>query len=109
MHTHDQSCRWITQDGFFCHLAGLVASTGIAIVHWVGCINSIKTIFQQEETSQIADSYQLSIVTVFLLFFKNLKTENSLFFFKYHNMIYTEYQKYVFKSNQNNLFQYIIL
>ena len=25
-----------TQDGFFCHLAGRPAPTGLAIVHWIG-------------------------------------------------------------------------
>ena len=31
-----------TQDIFFCHLAGWSAQTGLAIVHWIGCINTIK-------------------------------------------------------------------
>ena len=38
----DRSCRWITQDSIFCHLEGQVVQTGIAIVHWVRCINAIK-------------------------------------------------------------------
>ena len=29
----------------FCRLAGLVAPTGKAIVHWIGCINAIKLSF----------------------------------------------------------------
>ena len=39
----DRSCRYYIQDDFFCHLAGPVAPTGKAIVHWIGCINAIKT------------------------------------------------------------------
>ena len=31
-----------TLDGFFCCLAGWSALTGLAIVHWIGCINAIK-------------------------------------------------------------------
>ena len=31
-----------TQDVFFWHLAGRSAPTGLAIVHWIGCINAIK-------------------------------------------------------------------
>ena len=34
-----------TQDVFFWHLAGRSAPTGLAIVHWIGCINAIKYIF----------------------------------------------------------------
>ena len=30
------------QDVFFWRLAGPVAPTGKAIVHWIGCINAIK-------------------------------------------------------------------
>ena len=37
--THD---RYYIQDVFFWHLAGPVAPTGKAIVHWIGCINAIK-------------------------------------------------------------------
>ena len=32
-----------TQDVFFWRLAGRSAPTGLAIVHWIGCINAIKT------------------------------------------------------------------
>ena len=32
------------QDVFFWRLAGPVAPTGKAIVHWIGCINAIKYI-----------------------------------------------------------------
>ena len=32
----DRSCWYYIQDDFFCHLAGLVAPTGKAIVHWIG-------------------------------------------------------------------------
>ena len=31
-----------TQDNFFCRLAGRSVPSGLAIVHWVGCINAIK-------------------------------------------------------------------
>ena len=31
-----------TQDVFFWRLAGQSAPTGLAIVHWIGCINAIK-------------------------------------------------------------------
>ena len=31
-----------TQDVFFWRLAGRSAPTGLAIVHWIGCINAIK-------------------------------------------------------------------
>ena len=31
-----------TQDGFFCRLAGQSALIGLAIIHWIGCINAIK-------------------------------------------------------------------
>ena len=34
-----------TQDVFFWRLAGWSAPTGLAIVHWIGCINAIKMIF----------------------------------------------------------------
>ena len=34
-----------TQDVFFWRLAGRSAPTGLAIVHWIGCINAIKHIF----------------------------------------------------------------
>ena len=39
-----RACSWITQDNFFCCLAGPVAPTGNlkAIVHWVRSINAIK-------------------------------------------------------------------
>ena len=34
---------WLeTQDGFFCGLAGRSAPTGLPVVHWIGCINTIK-------------------------------------------------------------------
>ena len=39
----DRSCRYFIQNDFFCRLAGPVAPTGKAIVHWIGCINAIKT------------------------------------------------------------------
>ena len=32
-----------TQDVFFWRLAGRSAPTGLAIVHWIGCINAIKS------------------------------------------------------------------
>ena len=38
----DRSCRYFIQNDFFCRLAGPVAPTGKAIVHWIGCINAIK-------------------------------------------------------------------
>ena len=31
------------QGDFFCHMAGRSAPTGLAIVHWIGCINAIKS------------------------------------------------------------------
>ena len=34
-----------TQDIFFWRLAGRSAPTGLAIVHWIGCINAIKLAF----------------------------------------------------------------
>ena len=34
-----------TQDVFFWRLAGWSAPTGLAIVHWIGCINAIKLCF----------------------------------------------------------------
>ena len=34
-----------TQDVFFWRLAGRSAPTGLAIVHWIGCINAIKSIY----------------------------------------------------------------
>ena len=34
-----------TQDVFFWRLAGRSAPTGLAIVHWIGCINAIKMSF----------------------------------------------------------------
>ena len=43
MHTTDRSCRYYIQDVFFWRLAGPVAPTGKAIVHWIGCINAIKS------------------------------------------------------------------
>ena len=33
------------QDVFFWHLAGRSVLTGLAIVHWIGCINAIKHYF----------------------------------------------------------------
>ena len=42
MHSPDRSCRYYIQDVFFWRLAGPVAPTGKAIVHWIGCINAIK-------------------------------------------------------------------
>ena len=35
-HSRDRSCRYYIQDVFFWHLAGPVALTGKAIVHWIG-------------------------------------------------------------------------
>ena len=32
----DWSCRYFIQNDFFCRLAGPVAPTGKAIVHWIG-------------------------------------------------------------------------
>ena len=32
----------IFKDDFFCRLAGRSVPTGLAIVHWIGCINAIK-------------------------------------------------------------------
>ena len=46
MHSSDRSCRYSIQDIFFWRLAGPVAPTGKAIVHWIGCINAIKTLIQ---------------------------------------------------------------
>ena len=40
----DRSCRYFIQNDFFCRLAGPVAPTGKAIVHWIGCINAIKVL-----------------------------------------------------------------
>ena len=37
-----------TQDVFFWRLAGRSAPTGLAIVHWIGCINAIKVIFKDK-------------------------------------------------------------
>ena len=37
-----------TQDVFFWRLAGRSAPTGLAIVHWIGCINAIKHEFLNE-------------------------------------------------------------
>ena len=34
-----------TQDGFFCYLVDRSALTGLAIVHWIGCIYVIKRSF----------------------------------------------------------------
>ena len=34
-----------TQDHFFCHFTGRSAPPGLAIVHWIGCINAIKLVF----------------------------------------------------------------
>ena len=45
MHTTDRSCRYYIQDVFFWRLAGPVAPTGKAIVHWIGCINAINILF----------------------------------------------------------------
>ena len=36
-----------TQDVFFWRLAGRSAPTGLAIVHWIGCINTIKHKFEE--------------------------------------------------------------
>ena len=36
-----------TQDVFFWRLAGRSAPTGLAIVHWIGCINAIKLNYPQ--------------------------------------------------------------
>ena len=35
-----------TQDDFFCCLAGQSAPAGLAIVHWIRCINTIKLHFK---------------------------------------------------------------
>ena len=35
-----------TQDVFFWRLAGRSAPTGLAIVHWIGCINAIKLLLR---------------------------------------------------------------
>ena len=37
---------YIIQDVFFWRLAGPVTPTGKAIVHWIGCINAVKLVFQ---------------------------------------------------------------
>ena len=42
MHSPDRSCRYYIQDVFFWCLAGPVAQTGKAVVHWIGCISTIK-------------------------------------------------------------------
>ena len=42
MRSPDRSCRYYIQDVFFWCLAGPVAPTGKAVVHWNGCINAIK-------------------------------------------------------------------
>ena len=60
----DRSCRYFIQNDFFCHLAGPVAPTGKAIVHWIGCINAIKRKFSK------CNSFQ---VTIDLLNIENLK------------------------------------
>ena len=46
MHTTDRSCQYYIQDVFFWRLAGPIAPTGKAIVHWIGCINAIKSKIQ---------------------------------------------------------------
>ena len=40
-----RSCQCYIQDVFFWRLAGPVAPTSKAIVHWIGCINAIKMMF----------------------------------------------------------------
>ena len=48
MHSPDRSCRYSIQDIFFWRLAGPVAPTGKAIVHWIGCVNAIKLFFYSD-------------------------------------------------------------
>ena len=42
VHSTGPACPVETQDVFFRRLAGRSAPTGLAIVHWIGCINAIK-------------------------------------------------------------------
>ena len=41
------------QDVFFWHLAGRSVPTGLAIVHWIGCINAIKLHIHSSVTALI--------------------------------------------------------
>ena len=43
-----------TQDVFFWRLAGRSAPTGLAIVHWIGCINAIKVVVSVVSSSEEA-------------------------------------------------------
>ena len=55
---HDHSCWWISQDNFFCRLAGPVGTTGIAIVPWVGYVKLLfycATIAYHVELNAYAD------------------------------------------------------
>ena len=60
----DRSCRYFIQNDFFCRLAGPVAPTGKAIVHWIGCINAIKNIFYENIVSAIVLELQWIYSTV---------------------------------------------
>ena len=63
-----------TQDVFFWRLAGRSAPTGLAIVHWIGCINAIKLYFMDpEDPYSDPDHFQNSIISSFYLFRNILK------------------------------------
>ena len=57
----ERSCRYLIQNDFFCRLAGPVAPTGKAIVHWIGCINAIKLTFVYTAKKLKFDSNEISV------------------------------------------------
>ena len=60
----DRSCRYSIQNDFFCRLAGPVAPTGKAIVHWIGCINAIKMVFILFERKIFVVSIALCLIKI---------------------------------------------
>ena len=84
MRSPDRSCRYYIQDVFFWHLAGPVAPTGKAIVHWIGCINAIKCDFMAPVGQNRGQGKKLSfflealhmVSCVFLINFKAISVTN---------------------------------
>ena len=67
-----------TQDVFFWRLAGRSVPTGLAIVHWIGCINAIKcNKFYCNLTFYKLNTYLILTSACLVLWSKNVSTDKN--------------------------------
>ena len=75
MHSTGPAWSLETQDDFFCRLASGSALTGLAIVHWIGCINTIKKSFFHK-VSIFVDNHNWYCITYYIHFYLFFPHEN---------------------------------